>query len=270
VYLTGFTSNAAVPTDDDGPIHGKLLPMLRRFTLVFLAAMSLTACDGYIEEARVSRDGSVEFAARAIIVCSDPLQQEIWGGDPCPAIDAAIRTGEISDTPLGFAFDPNRVSLVGTGEIDRRTIDVSWDGAADELETLLVRAAQITPLDDLRTEATFVPAGAPVDELLNSTDPAIRAELQRSKWEPAQFRATTPDLVVEHNGDDIDGRVVIWFLDEDRPDEFRVVWSTEEPPLRVWWWIVGSIILMVVLAMIVMIEGPAQAKANAAKRKKDS
>ena len=239
---------------------------MRRLFLFVLAALSLSACDGYIEEARVQRDGTVEFAARATVVCTDELQQAIWGGDPCGVIDDAVRTGEISELPFDFELDPNRVSLVGTGEADRRVIDALWSGTADEFSSVLVSGGQISTLDDVRTEAIFTPANTPATALDASTDPAIVEQRRFSRWEPAEFRITTPDLVVEHNGDKIQGRVVVWYMDGDVPDEFRVVWTTERPALRWWWWVVGSSILMIVLFMIVTIEGPAQAKANAAQR----
>lgn len=226
----------------------------------------LTACDGYIEEVRVQRDGSAEFVAQATVVCTDPLQREIWGGDPCEEIDAAIRTGEIGALPFDFALDPNRVSLVGTGDDDRRTIDVFWEGTIDEVSTVLVSSGSITVLDDLRTEAVFTPADAPDELLRDSPDPGIVDERRTSRWDPAEFRILAPDLVVEHNGDDIQGRLVIWQLDDDRPDEFRIVWSTEDPPRRWWWWALGTILLTGVLIMMITIEGPAQSRAAQAKR----
>lgn len=239
---------------------------MRRVFLFVIAALALTACDGYIEEARVQRDGTVEFAARATVVCTDELQQAIWGGDPCDVIDDAIRTGEIGDLPFDFDLDPNRVSLVGTGEADRRVVDALWSGTATELSSVLVSGGEISILDELRTEAVFTPADTPATALETSTDPEIVEQLRFSRWEPAEFRITAPDLIVEHNGDKIQGRVVVWYMDGAVPDEFRVVWTTETPPLRWWWWVVGSSILMIVLFMMITIEGPAQAKANAAER----
>lgn len=236
--------------------------MLRtvRLLLVLAVIVVLSACDGYIEEARVQRDGTVEFAARATVVCTDELQQAIWGGDPCEVIDTAVRTGEIGDLPFDFEVDPNRVSIVAAGEQDRRTVDASWSGTAGELTTLLVSPGEITALDDLRTEAVFYPVDAPANALVASTDPDVVEQRRFSRWEPAEFRITTPDIVVEHNGDKIQGRVVVWYMDGDVPDEFRAVWSTEEQPVRWWWWIVGSAILLTILIMMVTLNGPPKAK----------
>lgn len=242
-----------------------------RLLFAATAVLVLSGCDSYIEEARVQRDGSVEFVAQAIVVCTDPLQQAVWGGDPCPQIDAAIRTGEIGDLPFDFSLDPDRVSLVGTGEADRRTIDVTWNGTIDEVSTVLVSSGSLRAIDELRTEVIFTPAGAPADQLTSSTNARIIDEMRTSRWDPAEFRIKTPDLVVEHNGDDIQGRLVIWELDGDEPNEFRVVWSTEDPPRRWWWWVLGSVILMVVLVMMMTIEGPAQErKAREARAKRES
>ncbi|MFT7476352.1 MAG: hypothetical protein ACI81L_003305 [Verrucomicrobiales bacterium] len=236
--------------------------MSKRFVLLIAALVLLTACDGYIEEARVQRDGSVEFVVQARVDCSDPLQQEIWGGDPCDAIDDAIRTGQIGDLPLGVSIDPNRVSIVGSGEADRRTIDVTWNGNVSEVSSLLVTSGSVRELDDLRTEATFEPSDSPLEALNSSADEGIIEQLRVSRWEPATFRITTPDLVIEHNGDDIQGRVVIWELDDDRPDQFRVVWTTEDPQRRWWWWAIVSTSLMVILLMMVALEGSPKTKPN--------
>ena len=229
-----------------------------KLTLLALCVMALTACDSYIEEARVQRDGAVEFAAQAVVVCSDPLQQEIWGGDPCGRIDAAIRSGEVGDLPFDFELDPDRVSLVGEGEGDRRTIDVLWNGSIDELSTVLVSSGTIRQLDDERTEAIFVPAGAPADDLSATNDEALRDQIRGSRWAAGEFRIKAPDLVVEHNGDKIQGRLVIWHLDDDRPDEFRAVWSTADPPRRLWAWVLAVGMFAAVLVMIVVVERPGQ------------
>ena len=103
-----------------------------------LALLFLTACDGYIEEVKVRRDGEVELAAQAIVVCTDPLQQALFDGDPCEVIDRAVRTGEIGELPFDFEVDPNEVSLVASGEQDRRTVDALWRTSATELDSLLV------------------------------------------------------------------------------------------------------------------------------------
>lgn len=236
--------------------------MCRRLSLLFVLVVVLTACDGYIEEARVSRDGGVEFAARATVVCTDPLQQAVWGGNPCETIDDAIRTGSIGALPFDFELDPDRVGLVGTGEADRRTIDVTWSGTVDELSTVLVSSGTIRVIDEVTTEAVFIPQSAPADQLRASSDPAIVDERRGSRWAVGQFRVRTPDLVIEHNGDEIQGRIVIWDLDDDRPDEFRVVWTTEDPPRRLWWWAVGTLVLSVVLFMMITIERPRSGVGN--------
>lgn len=231
-----------------------------RLAILIVGVAVLSACDGYIEEVRVERSGDVEFVAQAVVVCTDPLQQAIWGGDPCESIDQAIRSGTVGDLPFDFDLDPNRVGLVGSGEADRRTIDATWNGTIDELSTVLISSGSITPLDDERTEAIFVPSGAPADSLQNSSDELVVDELRVARWAPAEFRVMAPDLIVEHNGDDIQGRIVIWELDGDQPDEFRLVWSTEDPPRRLWWWILGTVILTVILIMMITLEGPNQAK----------
>lgn len=224
--------------------------------LGLLAMALLSACDSYIEEVRVRRDGEAQLSARAVVVCSDPLQEAIFGGDPCELIDRAARTGEIGELPFGFDFDPNEVSVVAEGEVDRRTVDATWQGPASELDSLLVSGGTVTALDDQRTEVVFQAADTPLVSLNTSDDPTIDLERRRSRWEPAQFRINVPDLIVEHNGDDIQGRIVIWELDGTHPDEFRLVWTTEDPPRR-WWWIAGGgVIVTVILGMMVVLEGP--------------
>lgn len=227
-----------------------------RLSVLLLAVLFLSACDSYIEELRVQADGSVEFAAEAIVVCNDPLQQEIWDADPCEQIDTAIRTGEVGDLPFDFQLDPNRVSLVGTGEADRRTIDVSWSGTVEEMSSLLAGPGRVTQLNDEETEVVFSSRDTPFDALESSTDPGIVLELANARWNPGEFRINSPELVVDHNGDDINGRIVIWNIDGDEPDEFRVVFTTAEPPLRWWWWVTGSVLLMGVLIMMVTLEKP--------------
>ncbi len=231
-----------------------------RLGFILLAVLFLSACDGYIEELRVQADGTVNFAAQAIVVCADPLQQEIWGEDPCGRIDAAIRTGEIGDLPFDFELDPNRVSLVGTGEADRRTVDVSWSGTVEEMASLLAGPGRVTQLNDEDTEVVFSSRGTVFEALENSTDPGIMRELLNSRWNPGEFRINSPEIVIDHNGDDINGRIVIWNIDGNEPDEFRVVFTTAEPPLRWWWWVIGSVLLIGVLIMMVTLEEPPKKK----------
>lgn len=227
-----------------------------RWQLVsLLALILLTACDGYIEEVRVRSDGQVQLAAQAIVVCTDPLQQELFGGDPCDVIDQAVRTGEIGDLPFAFVVDPNEVSLVATGEQDRRTVDALWETSVENLDSLLVSGGQITVLDDQRTEAVFFAADSPATTLETIEDPELTELVNRSRWPAAEFRIATPDLIEEHNGDRIQGRIVIWDLDDDHPDEFRVVWTTADPPRQLWGFAVAGAVLIGVLAMIVLLEG---------------
>lgn len=227
-----------------------------RLGFVLLAALFLSACDGYIEELRVQADGTVEFAAQAIVVCTDPLQQELWGANPCEQIDTAVRSGEVGDLPLGFELDPDRVALVGTGEADRRTIDVSWSGTVDEMSSLLAGPGRVTQLNDQDTEVIFSSLGTAFEALQASTDPGVIRELANSRWSPGQFRINSPELVIEHNGDDVNGRIVIWNIDGDEPEEFRIVFTTADPPRRWWWWVTSSVLLLGVLVMIVTLEGP--------------
>lgn len=233
------------------------LPLMHiRLVFLFLAAFVLSACDGYIEEVRIQPDGSIEFAAEARIACSDPLQVEMWGENPCDQIDTAIRTGEIGELPFNFELDPNRVSLVGDGEADRRVIDVAWSGTPEEFSSLLAGSGTVTQLNDEETEVVFTSAGTPLDQLLSSTDAGLVRELASSRWNPSEFRINVPDLVVDHNGDDIQGRIVIWNLDDELPDEFRVVFTAEDPPRQIWWYLLGSGLLLVILVMMVTLEKP--------------
>ncbi len=198
----------------------------------------------------------MQLAAQAVVVCTDPLQQELFGGDPCDVIDRAVRTGEIGELPFDFEVDPNEVSLVAEGEQDRRTVDALWETSAENLDSLLVSGGEITVLDDERTEAVFFPAGSPYDILNTTEDPDLATAVNRSRWPAAEFRIVTPDIIEEHNGDRIQGRIVIWDLDDDHPDEFRVVWTTADPPVRLWGFAVAGAVLIGVLAMIVILEGP--------------
>ena len=227
-----------------------------RLSFLLLAVLFLSACDGYIEELRVQADGTVEFAAQAIVVCTDPLQQEIWGGDPCEQIDQAIRTGEIGDLPFDYQLDPNRVSLVGTGEADRRTVDVSWSGTVEEMNSLLAGPGRVTQLNEQDTEVIFTSLGTVNEALFATDDPDLVRELSNSRWNPGEFRINAPNVVIDHNGDEIQGRIVIWNLDGDQPEEFRVVFTTEEPPTQVWFFVLIGVILIVVLIMIATLEKP--------------
>lgn len=229
---------------------------MQRVILLVLATIVLSACDSYIEEARVQPDGSIEFGALATVVCNDELQVAIWGEDPCPQIDAAIRTGDFGVLPLDLNLDPNRVSVVGTGEQDRRELQARWSGEPDELTSLLVNGGEVRVLDEQRTEITFNTADSAFSRLGQSDDPDVQQALGRTRWDPAQFRIRVPDLVEEHNGDRIQGRIVIWELDDSVPEEFRVVWTTEPPARHLWWWVVGSATLTVILLMMVTLEGP--------------
>lgn len=242
---------------------------MQRAILFMLMAIVLSACDSYIEEARVMPDGTVEFVASATVVCSDDLQEAIWGGDPCERLDSAVRTGDFGVLPLDVDLDPNRVSVVGSGEQDRRTIEAAWSGQPEELSSLLVSGAEIQVLDEFRSEVVFSTAGTAFERLEQSNDPAIVDGLRRSRWDPAEFRIRAPDVISDHNADRLQGRFAIWEIDGDHPSEFRVEWSSEGPARHLWWWALSAVIVLIVLVMMVVIEGPAAAKAKA-ERQRDS
>ena len=222
-------------------------------TLVLTAVLALTACDGYIEQATIDDDGSVEFAARATVVCDDPLQVAIWDGEPCDVIDGVARGGTIDVLPLGAIVDGERLGLVTDGSQDRRRIDATWSGTVDEIRTVLVSGGTVRADGD-EVEATFSSVGAPAAALRERAD--LADLVSSADWPPAEFRVIVPELVVDHNGDDIQGRTVIWTFDGTEPDELRVVWSTSDRGLRVWWWIVGGALLTAVLFMMIVLERP--------------
>lgn len=218
-----------------------------RWPYVLLLVLLVSACDGYIEQAAIDNEGRVSLDAKATVVCNDPLTAELWTGTeaPCDAIDTFTRSGSSGDEfALLPNLDPDRLGLIATGEQDRRIVDLTWEGSLEEFETLLVTGGSISELDGERTEFTITPI-----------DLVERADVRAARWPAAEFRIVAPDVVVEHNGDDVQGRIVIWNFDDDRPDEFRVVWTTEERGLRVWWWFVGGAILTGVLFMMVALEG---------------
>jgi hypothetical protein len=231
---------------------------LRLLVSVVAVMLTLSGCDGYIEQVRVEADGSVDFSARATVVCGDELQRTLWDEPPCAVIDRASRGESLTELPFNFEFDPGRLGVVSEGEQDRRRIDATWQGSVTELETLLVSGAEVRALDDGQVEATFSPSGAPQDRLTSSDD--LAAVVSSAGWPAPEFRVIAPELIVEHNGDDIQGRTVIWTLDGDEPDVFRLVWSTDERGIRVWWWIVGAAILTAVLFMMIVLERPASPK----------
>jgi len=205
---------------------------------------------------KVRADGEVELAAQAIVVCTDDLQEELFGGDPCEIIDRAVRTGDIGELPFDFVIDPDEVSLVASGEQDRRTVDALWRTSATELNSLLVSGGEVRALDEQRTEAVFFPVDAPAQLLEATEDPDLRTLVGRARWPAAEFRLNTPEIIVDHNADRIQGRIVIWDIDGDHPDEFRVVWTTEEPPRQIWGFVVAGAVLIGVLAMMVTLESP--------------
>lgn len=235
--------------------HSKAMARLRP-VLFALAVLFLTACDGYVEQVTLDGAGGAEFRAEATVVCADPLQREVWGGDGCDQIDALVRGAEADDLPFDFVVDTNRVGLVADGDLDRRRIDATWDGTMAELETVLAHDGQLRVLDETRTEATFSSVGSAADRF------AQEYEVD-ANWEIAQFRVIAPDLVVEHNGDTIQGRTVVWRIDGTQPDTFRVVWTSEERGFQVWWWFVAGAILIGVLIMMVVLEGPNRAGSRA-------
>lgn len=214
---------------------------------MILLVLLVSACDGYIEQAAIDTQGRVSLDAKATVVCDDPLTADLWTGveEPCDAIDAFTRSGASGEEfALLPNLDPERLGLIATGEQDRRIVDVTWEGSLDEFETLLVTGGSLTELDDERTEFTITPV-----------DLVQRADVRAARWPAPEFRIVAPNVVVEHNGDDVQGRIVIWHFDDDRPDKLRVVWTTEERGLRVWWWFVGGAILTAVLFMMIALEG---------------
>jgi len=228
---------------------------VRRAILPLVVVFLVTACDGYIEQVTIDEQGIVALDAQATVVCSDPLTAELWAGDvaPCDTIDSFTRSGP-SGEPFALLprLDPDRLGLVATGEQDRRVVDVTWEGGLDELETLLVTGGSTIRLDEERTEFTISPR-----EVI---DPA---KTDAARWPAAEFRIIAPERVVEHNGDDIQGRTVIWYFDGPQ-DELRVVWGVEERGFRVWWWLVGSAILTGVLFMMITLEGNSGSRNNKA------
>lgn len=229
-----------------------------RLILVLAVVMLATACDGYVEEIRVRSTGEAQLSARATVVCTDELQRALFGADPCPIIDDAARTGDIGDLPFGFELDPNLVSIVASGEADRRVVDATWTGQAEDMMSLLVDGGTVTVLDDQRTEVVFRSAGTPAEALATTEDRELSELLRRSRWEPAEFRINAPDLVEEHNGDRIQGRIVVWEIDDDVPAEFRLVWTTEDPERRIWWIVVAVLVLIGVIALMLVLEKPSK------------
>lgn len=247
------------PPAGPGMEHSGAMLRNARF-LVLVVLLALTACDGYIEQVTVDETGSVEFRAEATVVCTDELQQELWGGDGCGQIDEIVRGVDVAELPFDFELDQNRVGLVADGELDRRRIDATWDGTLAELETVLVSGGSLRSLDSQRTEAVFVPAGSVADQMLASDD-FVAGD---ANWEVAEFRVIAPEVITEHNGDIIQGRTVVWHFDDDRPEEFRVVWTSETRGFQVWWWIVAGGVLITVLVMMIKLEGPNRRARNAA------
>ena len=123
----------------------------------------------------------------------------------------------------------------------------------------------MTQLNEQDTEVVFTSQGTVNEALFATNDPDLMRELSNSRWNPGEFRINAPSIVIDHNGDEIQGRIVIWNLDGDQPDEFRVVFTTEEPPLR-WWWVVASgVIFTTVLGMMLTLESPPKRKTRKAK-----
>ncbi len=213
------------------------------FAFVLLVA---TGCDEYIEQATVDADGVVEFAARAVVVCTDETQQEIFGGDPCPIVDEVVRGGDPGDLPFGFPFDTDRIAVVADGEQDRRRLDISWEGPLGEFSTLLVSSATLTTVDDTTSRLVLETTGAPADQV----------DEDAARWPAGEFRFVAPALVTEHNGDRVQGRIVIWEIDEDRPDQLTVTWTDDGPTRRVWFYVLALVILVGLIAMMLLLERP--------------
>ena len=211
---------------------------------VLVMAVGLTGCDLYVEQASIRPDGEIAFLAEADVVCDDQPLNELFGRDPCDVIDEAVAGTSTGDLPFGVEL-PETVEIESTGEFGRREVQVRWSGPVEDFSSLLVSGVTITSDDGDLSTATFSTNDAP----------AALLGARPSRWAAGEFRAIAPAVVVEHNGDDIQGRSVIWVIDDDRPDEFTFTWSTEERGIRVWWWIIGAIILGGVLMMIVYLEG---------------
>lgn len=218
-----------------------------------IAVVLLSGCDGFIEQVRITEAGTVDFDARATVACRDELTDEIWGESACATIDALARGADPAELPFGFAYDPDRTSIVADGEQDRRRIDVTWEGAVDEFGSVLVERARVDRIDESTAELTLTPGRSPAAEFLAGNDAFAR--LADAGWPAAELRVVAPAVIVEHNGDEINGRTVSWFFDEDRPEELRVRWDLDGPETRYWWWIVGGSILVAVLFMMVTLEG---------------
>ena len=226
-----------------------------RAIVLLVVVLLVSACDGYVEQATVGADGSVSFEAQATISCDDELQRELWGPSPCERLDAAGRGGDMGALPLGFAFDSDRATLVVDGVQDRRRITTTWEGTADELSTPLLERVELRSIDDSVTELVAIPGQAPIVRFLGS--PGVSERVADAGWPAAELRVVAPDVIVEHNADEINGRVVTWRFDRDRPETLEVRWTTEPPATRYWWWLVGGSILVAVLFMMVSLEGSA-------------
>ena len=218
-----------------------------------LAVLALSGCDGFIEQVRVTEAGTVDFDARATVACLDELTEDIWGDGACATIDSVARGDEPVGLPFGFAYDPTRAAVVVDGTQDRRRIDVTWEGSVEEFGSVLVERVRIDRVDESTAEMTLTPGRSPAAEFLATPGAATR--LADAGWPAPELRVVAPAVIVEHNGDEINGRTVSWFFDGDRPEELRVRWDLDGPERRYWWWIVGGTILVAVLFMMVTLEG---------------
>ncbi|MGI9607677.1 MAG: hypothetical protein ACR2P0_16225 [Acidimicrobiales bacterium] len=226
----------------------------RRLLLCSAFAVVAVGCDGYIEQVSVNEAGAIEFLAEATVVCTDPGQAAIWGADPCGAIDAAARGADPGPLPFGFEVDADRVAFVSDGDLDRRRIDVRWEGDAAGLATPMIASAAIRTLDAERTELVLVLEGAALSRV--RTDPELIDATER--WPEPELRVVTPGRITEHDADRIQGRTVIYTLAEPT-EQVRVVWTSAGPGLRLWWVLVGSVVFGIVLFMMVVLESPRSA-----------
>lgn len=227
---------------------------LASLVIVSACVVLVAGCDRYVEQAALRPDGTVAFLAEADIICSDPLQNAVFDRDPCEIINDLADGETTADLPFEFNLD-NAVEFEVSGALDRRTLLARWQGPRAEFRSVLVSGLTITELDGERTQATFTTDGAPAATFAQSTEPGILAALPTSRWAVGEFRAIAPAVVVEHNGDRVDGRTVIWEFDDDVPETLNLTWSTEERSFRLWWWAIGAAILGAVLIMIVVFEG---------------
>ena len=212
------------------------------------AILLLTACDGY-REVITLEDRELDLFVSTTVICNDALTVELFGSDAC----TQLSDGELPTAMATMTAASATTEFKVEGELDRRTITVTEDDVdADQLSTGLVTSARFDLVDDTTGRVVFDTAASPWSDLRADEN---FDELQRqSRWPDPVFQFVAPDVVTEHNGDAIDGRVVTWNLDGLEDRLLTVTWSTQDPPRRWWWWIVGGVILIGVLFMMMTLE----------------